>query len=221
MFYTTRVEKKVYYIRTDKLKYVDRQLGRIGFSYTRFSAIKGDERCGTNLLKGEVGCSLSHRQLWKMLLADTRTDWYLIFEDDIHIENDITKSMFETIMDTALKNYPELEFIAFGHAGCTGVEKEVLNHKSRFNLINGFVYCTHAYAINKKGARYLLGEDNTCRYPIDRHILEKYKKFPNRICRVMDRVRNYKYVGEGIVYQNRSLNSDIIDRTNQGNLKCI
>ena len=56
--------------------------------------------------KGFIACALSHYNLWKQLLEDTSTNYYLILEDDVklsanflkHINNNITEMRDKPIL---------------------------------------------------------------------------------------------------------------------------
>ena len=88
----------------DRLKLISNQLDRLNVSFSRLSAVNGRElqqneirklsyaiddrdirvRYTRDLTPGEIGCFLSHRKCWKMLLESSH-NWALILEDDIVI----------------------------------------------------------------------------------------------------------------------------------------
>ena len=105
------------------------------------------------LTKGAIGCFMSHYQLAKQLTTDDTTDNYLILEDDAQIESPI---LFEKIQNYC-KNAPEdWDMILFGHINTTG---NVLYEDENFTKPTGF-WQTHAYMINKRGARKFIDEVN-------------------------------------------------------------
>ena len=44
------------------------------------------------LLKTEIACAISHRNLWQMLVDDDEVEYYYIFEDDTFLNKDFKKS---------------------------------------------------------------------------------------------------------------------------------
>jgi GR25 family glycosyltransferase involved in LPS biosynthesis len=208
--------------RPDRLQDVQKQLDYAGIEFERFSALSGkDHHCRfKRFSSGTVGCSLSHRAVWQKLLDDKSSNWYLVFEDDIFIPPEITKKTFNDIMDGVLSDFPETEFVAFGHCGCDGSEKEAYD-KNKHTIIPGYNACAHAYAINRKGAQRLLSQDYICQYPIDLYIGGMYRFSPTKIFRVISSIKRKDKFGEGIVFQDRKSSSDIENRDSQGLMKCL
>jgi len=62
------------------------------------------------LRRGLLGCSLSHYNIWKMLISDTEHDYYVILEDDIKLKKDFGLSL-EKIF-THVQN--QMHFILIG-----------------------------------------------------------------------------------------------------------
>ena len=80
---------------TDRLEKIKNNLDKLGLGFNRFSAVYGKELSkeqvdlvATPLCKnllcnyGIVGCAQSHKELWKQLVQDDKTNYYLILEDD-------------------------------------------------------------------------------------------------------------------------------------------
>mgnify|MGYP000676827977 CR=1 FL=1 len=85
---------------TDRLSYMSSQLTSLGLSFERFPAILGStydfsneyneslciEKNGKPMNTGELGCALSHRNVYRKMLEEG-VEYALIFEDDICIKN--------------------------------------------------------------------------------------------------------------------------------------
>ena len=209
--------------RPDRLEKVQKQLDYAGIEFDRFSALSGkDHYCRfKRFSSGTIGCSLSHRAIWQKLLDDKSSNWYLVFEDDIFIPPEITKKTFNDIMDDVLSEFPETEFVAFGHCGsCDGSENKAYNENSH-TMIFGYNACAHAYAISRKGAERLLSQNAVCKTPIDLYIAGMYRFSPTKIFRVISSIKRKDKFGEGIVFQDRKDSSDIENRDSQGLMKCV
>ena len=139
---------------------------------TRFSAVKGDEvdfekwlspealkelkiidktKTRTHhyqLTKGGVGCFLSHYTLAKKLLADNKTEYYVIFEDDI---------MFNENCLSGIKHYMSIAPEDWDAIFISVLRKTQPVKKGEFYTLNGF-WGTQSYIINKKYARKLIKE---------------------------------------------------------------
>jgi len=93
----------VFYInlesRVDRKQHVEEQLSKIGFSYTRFNAIK--------LKDGAVGCSISHLKCLEMA---RRNNWdhIMIVEDDILFLN---PELFKNQLNKFLKNHKTFDVL--------------------------------------------------------------------------------------------------------------
>lgn len=86
--------------RPDRLEYVTKQLDELGIEFERVAAIDGKNcsveqqrffdhnrfilECKKKLVAGEIGCALSHRLVWQ-LMVEQQIPYALILEDDIKI----------------------------------------------------------------------------------------------------------------------------------------
>lgn len=68
-------------------------------------------RYGRKINKGEVGCTLSHRKCYELLLNSSAT-YALILEDDIHIMNDINILKSHKVDELLNRNEPVILFIS-------------------------------------------------------------------------------------------------------------
>jgi len=104
--------------------------------------------------KGAIGCYLSHVTLWKMLL-ESDEDMFLIFEDDVDINeniNDIENKINKTLNSMSTFDW---NIIYLGFFDTTTINMSQ-NPEIYFRKPKNMVYGTHAYLINKEGARKLL-----------------------------------------------------------------
>ena len=124
------------------------------------------QRTGNALLPAEIGCLLSHRNIWQRIIQMDLTDaeHCLILESDSTI-NDL--ALLEEF--AALKKYDLFFFGAWlGHMKLFRSSKKQLNE--RFSIGQPFiktVYCTYGYSVNKKAAAYLLQQTKKIGYPVD------------------------------------------------------
>ena len=98
---------KIYVInlkkRPDRLKYISDQLDKMGLEFERFEAIDGadlvrphplfDEKRflldqKKHIVSGEIGCALSHREIWKKIIEEGLPR-ALILEDDIEVSGKV------------------------------------------------------------------------------------------------------------------------------------
>ena len=105
---------------------------------------------------GVVGCALSHVNLWKALLADTKTNYYVILEDDITLSEDF-KAKFQALKPVFEKeNYLLLGYSMFtkNRNGFKSVEEGMMEIKPlNYSL---YIGGTFGYSINKEGAKILV-----------------------------------------------------------------
>lgn len=113
------------------------------------------------LLKTEIACAISHRNLWQMLIDDKNADYYCIFEDDTFINKDLVKILNHDKLNN-------LDLIKF-----SGIKipphLSLFNIYKKYKLVN-FAYGpldAAAYRISKKGAQKLLSFTYDLTYPID------------------------------------------------------
>jgi glycosyl transferase family 25 len=100
--------------------------------------------------KGAIGCYLSHTTLWKKLL-ESNEDMFLIFEDDVDINENINNFNSKINNNLNLINNNDWDVIFLGYFNFN--ENEV---NKKYTKVKNIIYGTHAYLINKKGAQKLL-----------------------------------------------------------------
>ena len=167
-------------------------------NYEFYEAVDGNELELTNEIielfqgndfgskKGVIGCALSHYNLWKKLIEDKETNYYLIFEDDIQEYYKLNQTIKEYQNEMKDK-----DLIFFGYSMFEKIRnKEIYNSKidevkitklEKQNYIGG----TFMYSINKIGAKKLIDyiSKNGIKHGIDYVIkiapnLESYEAKP-------------------------------------------
>jgi GR25 family glycosyltransferase involved in LPS biosynthesis len=103
--------------------------------------------------KSFMGCALSHCQLWKQLLQDTK-EYYFIMEDDVTVCKDFACKLYS--LDPVMK---EKEICFLGYHMFSKDRDERYEREEDPNiqpLQSIFVGGTFAYSINKEGARKMI-----------------------------------------------------------------
>ena len=98
---------KIYFINLDKspnrLEYIETQLDTLGYPYQRFKAVDGSKLnikqlqennilTTDKMMKGAIGCSLSHINLWKKI-KKSKDNNVLVLEDDCIIDPEFNKKI--------------------------------------------------------------------------------------------------------------------------------
>jgi GR25 family glycosyltransferase involved in LPS biosynthesis len=149
-------------------------------------------RTGKALLPAEIGCLLSHRNVWQKIIQMDIADaeHCLILESDSAINdiellkkffskdkfdsrstNKITNNYTDINIDGALQLVDLFFFGAWlGHMKLFRSSTKQLNN--RYSIGEPFIktaYCTYGYSINKKAAAYLLQQTKKIVYPARHH----------------------------------------------------
>ena len=114
--------------------------------------------------RGVIGCALTHYGLWQQLLTDKENEYYLIFEDDITVGENMKERLNEL---TTTNQFTEKEVLFLGYSMFENKRNTVkhiydmsLDLSANLNVavlnkelyIGGFF----AYSINKKGAQKMV-----------------------------------------------------------------
>lgn len=191
--------------RKDRLKNMNSRLA--GFkNVLRFPAIFGKEPKALKIMKddglsllqlnkrgrkvlnaGEIGCFLSHREIWK-LCKERGYKRVLILEDDAEFSQDFEFNVDKLplcwdMLYLGQHNY-DRDFIA---KSGSGKDAALIHHIDKNLFRASHCWLTHAYAINSKCIDYLLENTKTIDYPIDGILselqdnLNVYAFYPNLI----------------------------------------
>jgi len=161
----------------DRMLSMDQQLCAIDVNYERIPAIKGNSLTETeinieysaalnkkyfraDLSLGEIGCYISHKNVWRKMVAEN-IEFAVILEDDMIIENNFIKlfSLTET-----LKKYDLIKLAD----NRNHQPKKISKLEQPFELINftKIPNCATGYTINLAGAKKLLSREKFYR-PVD------------------------------------------------------
>lgn len=110
---------------------------------------------------GVIGCALSHYNLWKKLIADPLSNYYVVFEDDVvFCEN------FNYLFSDTLAKIPADSDITYLGYTMTAINREKYNHIYKNNTVSTVVVTNLAldifgvglfsYVISKKGAEKMV-----------------------------------------------------------------
>eukprot|EP00658_Telonema_sp_P-2_P044598 TRINITY_DN3249_c0_g2_i3.p1 TRINITY_DN3249_c0_g2~~TRINITY_DN3249_c0_g2_i3.p1 ORF type:complete len:413 (-),score=76.32 TRINITY_DN3249_c0_g2_i3:97-1335(-) len=134
---------------------------------TRFANLWADMQQGEvrSLTPGEVGCALSHVEVWRRVAQSTSDTPALVLEDDVILEPDVGLRLPGYLSQLP----PQWELVYLGGL-------KIGRHKRISpNLIVPECYlCTHAYMISKSGARKLL-DQLPVTGPVDHFMSEQFR----------------------------------------------
>jgi len=127
---------------------------------------------GRPMSKGEIGCFLSHRKIYKQII-DENIEYTLILEDDVNFDNKLIDIL--RIIKTYRKYW---DIILLGHHSGESRNKptrfnfwhrEPLNRKFVLRIPSEKSYGTYGYLLSLNGARRLYQQTEKCFMPIDHY----------------------------------------------------
>ena len=109
--------------------------------------------------RGVIGCALTHLNLWKKLLNDTTTDYYIILEDDITLCTNFNEKINELHSHFIEKDLVFLGYHMFSHK--RNQVKEIYDIEKDTTIIseyneNLYIGGTFSYTINRTGAQKMI-----------------------------------------------------------------
>ena len=129
-----------------KLKNIDTNI--IAKKWDTTENAKWDVNTKPGLIKrltpGEIGCALSHYNIWKK-----QEPYSIVLEDDIKLNKNFTKAKFEKCVKY-VTDHPQVDILYLG--GIDVSKKQAQGHIDKAQ----FIFCTYAYIITKKGMQRLL-----------------------------------------------------------------
>ena len=160
--------------RTDRMEKFRENAREIGLSYDRFSAIDGKKLVPNlqlsrifdnndyNMRCGMVGCAMSHIQICINLLNSEKTDFYMVFEDDVEFVPDFSKKLVHIYKQL----HPfQWDILYLGHhyrknqAPADAYDKNKLPVLEKWNArvsLTRSLGGTGGYLISKRGAKNFL-----------------------------------------------------------------
>ncbi len=205
--YRPPIKARLYLINLDKnrerLDYINQQAKREQIEINRFPAIYGrdvDENIlinkgviskGHTLLKGELGCALSHVNLLTKLYQTLKKDEYgVIFEDDVIIPTDFRKKLHKVLEDAPAK----WDILYLGGCNIKGAQEPPYFIRPTVNLPSTNL-CAHAYVVKRDSIPKLLHYLTPLYRPIDSQWRNYFKDM------------DVFFVNPNLVVQNKDLRS--------------
>ncbi|XP_052523306.1 inactive glycosyltransferase 25 family member 3 isoform X1 [Tympanuchus pallidicinctus] len=136
-----------------------------------------DPFSGRTLTKGEVGCFLSHYNIWKEIVSQG-LQRVLVFEDDVRFEVSFPARL-QRLMEELEGARHDWDLVYLGRKQ-VNAEDEVPVEGVRNLVVAGYSYWTLAYAISLRGAQKLLAAEPLSKMlPVDEFLPIMYDKHPN------------------------------------------
>lgn len=108
----------------------------------------------SGLSPGEIGCIMSHVDVWKRILeSESEDNTHLVFEDDAHFDRDFC-SKWETIYAPSLPPADTFDIAYIGGRSYPHHRESISKAGSWY--VTSEDRTTHAYIITRRGARHLL-----------------------------------------------------------------
>ncbi|XP_074911781.1 inactive glycosyltransferase 25 family member 3 isoform X3 [Buteo buteo] len=136
-----------------------------------------DPFSGRTLTKGEVGCFLSHYNVWKEIVS-RGLERSVVFEDDVRFEAAFPARLHR-LMEELEGAQQDWDLIYLGRKQ-VNVEDEAPVEGVRNLVVAGYSYWTLAYVISLRGAQKLLAAKPLSKMlPVDEFLPIMYDKHPN------------------------------------------
>ncbi|MGH0157726.1 UNVERIFIED_CONTAM: hypothetical protein FKN15_046046 [Acipenser sinensis] len=135
-----------------------------------------DPFSGRTLTKGEVGCFLSHYNIWKEMV-DLQLERAVVFEDDVRFQGNFKKRLLRLIEEIDLVEL-DWDLIYLGRKQVNPTQEQPVENVR--NLVEaGYSYWTLSYVISLQGATKLLNAEPLSKMvPIDEFLPLMYDKHP-------------------------------------------
>ena len=123
-----------------------------------------------NLLKGQLGCALSHVQLWRKIKKDNN-QFSLILEDDVKFNRNFKKDL-RKLIDFLPETW---DIIYLGGCNLHGKKyNEKLIYPTKFGA--RYNLCCHAMLLNRERIGGLIDIMTPIKYPIDNQLRREFPK---------------------------------------------
>lgn len=153
-------------------------------NYTRWDACypKDTGACPPHMNIGALGCTKSHRSLWKYIEEhNTRDPWILVVEDDIALPKGMAPRDVKRVIDGLLTTRGEKDIVYLGY--CWGTT------------------CAHAYAVTPDCARILYENTCECDDPIDDQMRTLVERGKIRAVYADEHAKEETSWAEGLIHQ--------------------
>jgi glycosyl transferase family 25 len=117
---------------------------------------------------GEIGCYLSHLNIYKKIKEDNRKGYTIIFEDDFVVKSDNLIDDIKKAIDLLDSKNINFDFLFLGNLN-DNHSKNISGNLYYFDK-NENLYGTHAYIVNNKNIDKIINNLNIIKKPIDNAI---------------------------------------------------
>lgn len=142
-------------------------------------------RTGKALSNGELGCLLSHRQIWRKIVSGPQnpTQMFLILESDSSLNHvELIQQQFPLIASKY-----DLFFWGAWEGHMKLFKSTIQKITDSYSIGQPFIkttYCTYGYSINKRAAELLLERTSKINYPVDqfKHFISQHELMLGGVC---------------------------------------
>ncbi|KAL1417304.1 hypothetical protein MTO96_006184 [Rhipicephalus appendiculatus] len=155
---------------------------KLNDSYIRENGIRmlpeyADPYHNRPLTAGEIGCFMSHYNIWKDMIENQHRI-ALIFEDDIRFEPYFRTKIGELLTEV---RHLDWDLIYLGRKRLSGSKEPLVTGSSRLVHVD-YSYWTLCYALTLAGARKLVDADPLPRMvPVDEYLPIMFDKHPEKV----------------------------------------
>ncbi len=175
----------VYVINMDRnperLDFMTERLNSLGIEFKRVEAVDGsalseeyidefreESKRPTGWKLGQIGCFLSHREVWKQIVASDK-EYAVVFEDDLHIADSIKNIFSDLSWIPRDADVVRLE----NTTNWVRMKKVGKVQQRDLCLLNSDSWCTGAYIVSQKAADFLIKQDRSLWLPSDTYMFSK------------------------------------------------
>ena len=205
--------------KKERIKNIKEQEGKINDRITRFKAVNGlkldiNELIKNDILdknhklseninhsKREIGCYLSHHNIYKKIKKDNKKGYTIIFEDDFLVNSPNLKDDVRKSIDKLNRKNIDFDYLYLG-SNQINYGENIIDNLYYVNPKQNF-FGTHAYVINNKNIDKIIDNVKIIKRPIDVIIHDLSKN------RIFNTVIMYPYT----VIQNKSFKSTVNNKS--------
>jgi GR25 family glycosyltransferase involved in LPS biosynthesis len=192
----------------ERLENIEQQQEKINNKIDIFPAVNGKKSDINELKKkynirnqklkmSEIGCYLSHLNIYKKIKQDNKKGYTIIFEDDFLVKSDNLLDEVRKIITILNNKNIDFDFIFLGNLR-NNYGKNIQDNI--YNIDNGNnLFGTHGYVVNNKNIHKIIDKTNKIDKPIDIKIQDlSYKKILTTIV-----------ISPNLIIQNNNIKSTI------------
>ena len=184
--------------KKERIKNIKEQEVKINNRITRFNAVNGlkldiNELIKNDILdknhilykninsaKKEIGCYLSHLNIYKKIKKDNKKGYTIIFEDDFIVNSSNLKDDVKKAINKLNNKNIDFDLLFLGNTK-NNYGKNIVDNLYYINL-NNKLYGTYGYLVNNKNIDKIINNTNKIKLPIDKTIQKlSYDKSFNTI----------------------------------------